>query len=84
MSDDLFPSGPWVGFYTYTDRPGRHRMDLALTFAKAMLTGEGTDDLSAFIIRGRYDANTKTSEVFWQENLVGEHQAAWVWGLGWR
>ena len=30
MTEPIFPSGPWIGFYNY--RPGeRHRMDLHLT-----------------------------------------------------
>ena len=43
MSEALFPSGPWVGFYNY--RPGdRHRMDLLLTFANGNMSGDGVDD----------------------------------------
>ena len=39
MSDSLFPSGPWTGFYNY--RPGdRHRMDLQLTFANGNIARE--------------------------------------------
>jgi hypothetical protein len=71
MSDDVFPSGPWLGFYTYAGQPDRHRMDLALTFATAMITGEGTDDLGAFIIRGRYDVNAKESH--WNKGYIGRH-----------
>ena len=33
MDDELFPSGPWTGFYNYTGPEDRHRMDLHLTFA---------------------------------------------------
>ncbi len=33
VSDDSFPSGPWIGFYVYGGERGRHRMDLALSFA---------------------------------------------------
>ena len=33
VSDDLFSSGPWTGFYNY--QPGDwHRMDLDLAFAE--------------------------------------------------
>lgn len=86
MSDESFPSGPWLGFYTYSNSPGRHRMDLALTFAKAMITGDGTDDLGAFIISGRYDAITK--ECHWTKTYVAAHdvfyqgfrEGKFIWG----
>jgi hypothetical protein len=61
-------------------------MDLALTFAKAMITGDGTDDLGAFIISGRYDAITK--ECHWTKTYVAAHdvfyqgfrEGKFIWG----
>ena len=51
MSEPLFPSGPWTGFYNY--RPGdRHRMDLQLTFANRNMSGDGVDDIGRFLIQG--------------------------------
>ncbi len=70
MSDDLFPSGPWTGFYNY--RPGdRHRMDLHLTFANGSMNGEGNDDVGRFLIKGRYDAGSK--ECWWTKSYIGAH-----------
>jgi len=70
MSDPLFPSGPWTGFYNY--EPGdRHRMRLSLRFANGKLDGDGTDDIGAFCIRGRYDATTK--ECYWTKSYLGAH-----------
>ena len=70
MSDTLFPSGPWVGFYNY--HPGdRHRMDLQLTFAKGAMSGEGMDDIGRFVIKGRYD--TASRECYWTKTYVGAH-----------
>lgn len=70
MSDDLFPSGPWTGFYNY--QPGaRHRMDLRLVFAGGRMTGEGSDDVGRFAVRGRYDAATR--ECHWTKSYVGAH-----------
>ncbi len=70
MSEELFPSGPWTGFYNY--RPGdRHRMDLRLTFANGILTGDGTDDVGRFFMRGRYDPATR--ECYWTKTYVGAH-----------
>jgi len=70
VSDDLFPSGPWVGFYNY--QPGeRHRMDLHLTFANGQMTGDGSDDIGRFRIKGRYDATTR--ECHWTKSYLGAH-----------
>src|SRR5215471_556981 len=70
MSDDLFPSGPWVGFYNY--RPGdRHRMDLNLTFSNGALSGDGNDNVGRFLIKGRYDASTR--ECHWTKSYIGAH-----------
>ncbi len=70
MSDSLFPSGPWTGFYNYT--PGdKHRMDLDLTFANGALTGDGNDDIGHFLINGRYDA--QTCECRWTKTYAGSH-----------
>ena len=70
MTDSLFPSGPWTGFYNY--RPGdRHRMDLALTFANGVMSGDGTDDIGRFLIKGRYDAANR--ECYWTKSYIGAH-----------
>src|SRR5258708_387902 len=70
MSDELFPSGPWTGFYNY--RPGdRHRMELQLAFANGSMTGDGSDDVGVFRIKGRYDAATR--ECHWTKSYVGGH-----------
>ena len=68
--EPLFPSGPWTGFYNYG--PGdRHHMDLHLTFAAGRLSGDGTDDIARFLIRGRYDASN--GECYWTKSYVGRH-----------
>ena len=70
MSEELFPSGPWVGFYNY--RPGnRHRMDLHLDFSAGRITGDGTDDIGTFMIKGKFDASTR--ECYWTKSYVGAH-----------
>ena len=46
-------------------------MDLALSFANQMVTGSGHDDVGAFVISGRYDAQTK--ECDWTKTYVGAH-----------
>ena len=70
MSEDLFPSGPWTGFYNY--RPGdRHRMDLTLNFKNGVINGDGTDDVGRFHIRGRYETGTR--ECHWTKTYIGAH-----------
>jgi len=70
MSENLFPSGPWTGFYTYS--PGdKHRMDLNLAFAGGAMSGDGSDDLGLFQIRGQYDA--ESLECHWTKTYPGSH-----------
>jgi len=71
MSDDLFPSGPWVGFYKYSRSNEKHRMDLDLSFANGNMTGTGADDVGRFLIKGRYDSGAK--ECYWTKSYVGAH-----------
>jgi hypothetical protein len=71
MDEDLFPSGPWTGFYNYTGPEDRHRMDLLLTFESGRMTGDGTDNVGPFLIAGRYDATTR--ECDWVKNYPGSH-----------
>lgn len=54
----LFPSGPWTGFYLDRRVPGRHQMELRLTFADGKMTGEGRDKVGPFGIDGEYEATT--------------------------
>jgi hypothetical protein len=70
MSDDLFPSGPWTGFYNYEPQ-NKHRMDLHLTFANGIVTGDGNDDVGRFLIKGRYQATER--ECDWVKTYPGSH-----------
>ncbi len=71
MSDELFPSGPWTGFYNYEPQD-KHRMDLHLTFSDGKIAGDGNDDVGRFLIRGRYDAAER--ECYWTKSYVGLHE----------
>jgi hypothetical protein len=55
-ASDLFPSGPWTGFYLDRRTPGRQGMELHLTFAAGRMSGEGRDKVGAFTVDGEYDA----------------------------
>lgn len=92
-----FPSGAWKGYWT---QPGSSRffpMRLSLTFSDGRLTGNGTDEVGAFLVRGAYEGE----ECWWVKAYVGQHavdyrgrgagrsiQGRWeipgVWGGGFR
>jgi len=86
MSDALFPSGQWFGFYTYGSRPKRYLMDLVLEFHDGKITGEGADGIGLFVITGRYSA--ASGECSWGKQYVGRHavdyrgfrEAKGIWG----
>jgi hypothetical protein len=70
VNDDLFPSGPWVGFYNYSPKD-KHRMDLHLAFAAGKVTGDGNDDVGHFVIKGQY--NAAALECSWTKTYLGAH-----------
>jgi len=70
-TDPRFPSGPWVGFFLQPLIPGRHRMELRLTFQNGTLTGEGRDWVGEFRIRGRYDVSD--GRCHWHKRYLGKH-----------
>ena len=71
MSDKHFRSGPWTGFFNYTGPEDRHRMDLALTFEKGRMTGEGADCVGQFVIDGTYDETKQDCR--WRKTYIGAH-----------
>jgi len=87
MSEMDFPSGPWTGFYNYGASTRKHRMDLVLTFATHIISGDGRDDVGLFFIAGRFD-NTN-GECYWAKTYVGAHDVYYrgfregkgIWGL---
>lgn len=86
MSEQLFISGPWTGFYNYHAAGSRHRMELDLQFADGGMTGAGADDVGRFLIKGRYDA--QSLECHWNKHYVGAHDVSYrgfregkgIWG----
>ena len=67
-----FPSGPWLGFYNYPfARLERHGMDLHLEFVNGSMTGDGSDNVGRFLIRGRYDSHN--GECYWTKRYIGAH-----------
>ncbi len=46
-------------------------MQLHLAFATGSLTGEGSDDVGRFLIKGRYDGVSR--ECYWTKSYLGAH-----------
>lgn len=86
-TDPRFPSGPWCGFFLMSHLPGRHQMELRLTFRDGTMSGEGRDLIGPFVIRGRYQ--TEDGQCWWTKRYLGKHDVAYkgynegkgIWGL---
>jgi hypothetical protein len=86
MSDAHFPSGQWVGFYTYANKSKRYLMDLVLEFRAGRISGEGADGIGFFGIDGCYFP--KESECSWIKTYFGSHSVEYsgfrekkgIWG----
>jgi hypothetical protein len=86
MSDGQFPSGQWVGFYTYASLSKRYLMDLILEFRDGHIAGEGADGIGLFGIDGRY--YPKEGECNWIKTYFGRHSVEYsgfreqkgIWG----
>jgi hypothetical protein len=86
-TDPRFPSGPWRGFFLMAHWPGRHQMELDLTFRQGVMTGEGRDRIGPFLIRGKY--NVDDGKAHWSKRYVGKHDVAYqgynegkgIWGI---
>ena len=70
-TDPRFPSGPWVGFFLQKEIPGRHTMELRLTFRQGAMSGEGRDWVGAFVVRGRYAV--EDGKCYWTKRYVARH-----------
>lgn len=86
-SDPNFPSGPWTGYFLQPQLPGKHRMELHLTFHQGEMAGEGRDWVGAFIVKGRYDV--ATGQCHWTKRYLGKHDVFYegfnegkgIWGV---
>jgi hypothetical protein len=70
-SDPRFPSGKWTGFFTDKRMPGKHPMDLILTFASNIMAGSGRDRVGTFTIEGAYQLVDGKCD--WLKEYVGKH-----------
>ena len=46
-------------------------MDLHLSFANGLVSGDGNDDVGRFLIKGKYDASSR--ECYWTKSYIGAH-----------
>ena len=46
-------------------------MDIHLTFANGLMSGDGRDDVGTFLIKGRYDS--ASAECHWTKSYLGAH-----------
>jgi hypothetical protein len=70
-TDSRFPSGKWVGFFVDKRLPGKHQMEMTLTFAAGRLTGTGRDRVGIFNFDGNYDVTDGKCE--WIKQYVNAH-----------
>jgi hypothetical protein len=86
-TDPRFPSGPWTGYFLQRVLPGRHLMELRLTFRNGVMEGEGRDRVGRFLIRGRYAV--ADGRCYWTKRYVGKHDVFYkgfnegkgIWGV---
>jgi hypothetical protein len=70
-TDPRFPSGPWVGFFLQRAIPGRHMMEIRLTFRQGSMAGEGRDWVGPFLLKGRY--SVEDGKCYWTKRYLGKH-----------
>jgi hypothetical protein len=86
-TDPRFPSGPWTGYFLQPAAPGRHVMELHLTFQQGQMTGDGRDYVGDFIVRGQY--SLADGRCYWTKRYVGKHDVFYhgynegkgIWGV---
>ncbi|HXG10076.1 MAG TPA: hypothetical protein VNK04_09830 [Gemmataceae bacterium] len=86
-TDPRFPSGPWTGFFLQSLIPGRHLMELRLTFRNGAITGEGRDWVGRFVVHGRY--TLADGKCRWTKRYLGKHDVFYqgynegkgIWGV---
>jgi hypothetical protein len=86
-TDPRFPSGKWTGFFLQQQVPGRHAMELHLTFRRGQILGEGRDWVGKFLISGRYEL--ADGKCHWTKRYLGKHDVFYggfnegkgIWGM---
>jgi hypothetical protein len=71
-----YPSGEWVGYYTYLDKPTKLPMHMTLEFSRGSIRGAGIDKPGRFVVDGSFDESTL--EAKWSKRYVGKHSVEYV------
>lgn len=79
-SDDRLPTGEWNGYYLESHRPRRGWMHLYLNFRDGVISGEGTDYVGPWHIRGSYDL--RNHQCSWVKQYLGKHQVDYHGTIG--
>jgi hypothetical protein len=85
--DPRFPSGPWTGYFLQPALPGRHRMELHMTFQRGEIRAEGRDCVGPFILRGKY--SLADGKCHWTKRYLKKHDVFYkgfnegkgIWGV---
>jgi hypothetical protein len=85
--DPRFPSGRWTGFFLQKELPGKHMMELNLSFSQGNMKGEGRDRVGDFVLTGKYTLND--GKCHWTKRYVGKHDVYYegfnegkgIWGV---
>lgn len=85
-TDPRFPSGRWTGFFMDKRLPGKHPMEMLLTFSQGNMTGTGRDWVGPFTIDGAYQ--TSDGLCVWVKQYTGKHAVGYrgfnegkgIWG----
>jgi hypothetical protein len=86
-ADSRFPSGEWTGFFLQPVLPGKHTMELFLSFRDAVIKGEGRDRVGRFTIKGRYQL--EDGRCWWTKTYIDKHSVEYtgynegkgIWGM---
>lgn len=86
-SDPRFPSGRWAGYFLDPNVPGRHQMELLLTFRQGRIEGEGRDFIGAFLVEGEYQL--ADGKCHWIKQYLLKHRVVYqgfnegkgIWGV---
>ncbi len=86
-TDPRFPSGPWIGFFLQKSHPGKHNMELRLTFQNGVMAGEGRDWVGEFLVQGQY--SLADGKCHWTKKYLGKHDVFYkgfnegkgIWGV---
>jgi hypothetical protein len=86
-SDPRFPGGRWTGFFIQPWIPGRHTMNLDLTFQNGEMEAQGSDWVGPFTFTGSYDV--ADGKCTWTKKYLRKHQVSYagvnegkgIWGV---